>query len=110
MNAASQQSEMVDRVYRRLADFPVSAAEIVLELRTKWGPTHNVGEVHRFVEEVAACVLRHDDVEVGDTRDGEFRSLRLEPWDAHAKLAEELLAMNTFLDDKERYVFRKRRA
>jgi hypothetical protein len=59
-----------------------------------------------IVEAVAACLLR-DDVELGDIIDGRFTPWRLEPWDAHFKLQQELLAMDAFLDDKERYVFRR---
>jgi hypothetical protein len=103
----SQQSDMAERVYGQLAHSDVSAAEFVQELRDRWGPEHGAPEVHRFVEEVAACVLQHDDAEVGDIRDGRFTGWRLEAWDAHAKLAQELLAMDTFLDDKKRYVFRR---
>src|SRR5437660_3143590 len=106
MSAISQQSEIADRVYRHLAHSALSAAELVHELRRKWGPEHGVGEVHRFVEEVAACLLR-DDVELGDIIDSRFAAWRLEPWDAHFKLQQELLAMDAFLDDKERYVFRR---
>lgn len=97
---------MADRVYDRLAQSDVSAAELVQELRTRWGADHGVSEVHRFVEEVAACLLR-DDVEVGDIRNGRFSAWTLEPWDAHAKLAQELLAMDTFLDGRDRYVFHR---
>jgi len=104
----SQQSDMAERVYHRLAQSDVSAVELVQELRTKWGPAHGVGEVHRFVEEVAACLL-HDDVVVGETCGGQFTSWRLEPWDAHARIAQELLAMDNFLDEKDRYVFRRTR-
>ncbi len=103
----SQQSDMADKIHDRLARSPMSAAELVQELRTRWGPDHSAAEVHRFVEEVAACVLHHGDVEVGDICDGHFAGWRLEPWDAQARLARELLAMDTFLDDKQRYVFRR---
>jgi len=102
----SHQSDMADEVYNRLTHSDVSAGELVQELRRKWGPEHGVREVHRFVEEVAACLLR-DDVELGDIIDGRFAPWRLEPWEAHFKLQQELLAMDAFLDDKERYVFRR---
>ena len=102
----SQQTDMADRVYDRLAQSDVSAAELVQELRGRWGPEHGAREVHRFIEEVANCLLRKD-VEVGDIRDGRFSAWTLEPWDAHRKLAQELLAIDTFLDDKERYVFHR---
>jgi len=63
--------------------------------------------VHGFVDEVAACILHYDDVEVGDIRDGHFTGWGLKPWEAHVKLEQELLAMDTFLDDKERCVFHR---
>jgi hypothetical protein len=109
MSATSQQSEMADRVYRRLADSPVSTAGIVQELRTKWGPGHDVREVHRFADEVAACVLHHEDVEIGDIHNARFRSWGLESWDAHSKLEHNLLSIDSFLDDNERFVFRRTR-
>jgi hypothetical protein len=102
----SQQSDMADKVYHRLAQADVCAAELVRELRSTWGPGHSVGEVHRFVEEVAACLLR-DDVEVGDLIDGRFVPIRFELWDPHFKLQQELMEMDTFFDDPERYVFRR---
>jgi hypothetical protein len=100
----SQQSDMADRFYDQLAKSDVSVADLVEELRLKWGPEHRVPEVHCFVEEVAASLLR-EDVEIGDILDGRFSAWMLERWDAHAKVAQELLAMDTFLDDKNRYVF-----
>jgi hypothetical protein len=108
MSAISQQSEMADRVYQRLAQAPVSAAELVQELHAKWGPEHGVGEVHGFVEEVACCLLHHEDVDVGDMHDGQFVSWGLEPWYARDRIERELLAMNTFLDDTQRFVFQRK--
>jgi len=104
----SEQSDMADEVYHWLAHSDVSVAELVQELRRKWGSGHKVCELHRFVEEVAACLLR-DDVELGDVIDGRFASLRLEPWDAHFKLKQELLAKDSFFDDPHHYVFRRTR-
>ena len=100
---------MADRVYQRLAQCTVSAAELVQQLRSKWGPDHGVGEVHRFVEEVATCLIHHDDVEVGDMHDGQFVSWRLEPWHARDRIERELLAMDAFLDDTHRFVFQRAR-
>ncbi|SRR6266481_8013284 len=104
----SQQSDMAETVYGRLSSGLVAAADLVGELRMRWGPDHGVGEVHRFVEEAAACLLGHDDVEVGDMMtQGGFTPWVLEPWDAHSKLANDLMAMSTFLEDRTRYVFRR---
>jgi hypothetical protein len=103
----SQQSDMAETVYGRLRSGPVTVADLVGELRTRWGPDHGVGEVHRFVEEAAACLLGHDDVEVGDMTQRGFTPWALEPWDAHSKLAKDLMAMSTFLEDRTRYAFRR---
>ena len=103
----SQQSEMADRLYDRLAQSNVSAAELVRELRTRWGPLHNAAEIHRFVEEVARCILSHKDVEIGEIHDGRFRSWKLQPWESDDKLTQELLSLDTFLDDNKKYVFRR---
>jgi hypothetical protein len=102
----SQQSEMADRVYNLLAHSDVSAAELVHELRAKWGPEHRAPELHRFVEEVAACLLR-EDVVVGDLRDGRFSPWTLDPWHAHKKIADDLLSLDSFLEDRTQYVFRR---
>ena len=107
--AMSHQSDMADRVYDQLAQSEVSAAELVQELRSKWGLEHRAPEVHRFLEEVVACILHHDDVEVGEIRDGRFSAWRLEPCESRDKIARELLALDTFLDEKTQYVFRKRK-
>jgi hypothetical protein len=102
----SQQSEMADRVYDQLAHSDLSAAELVHELRAKWGPEHRAAEVHRFVAEVAACLLR-EDVAVGDLRDGRFSAWTLDPWDAHKKIADDLMSLDSFLENKTQYVFHR---
>jgi hypothetical protein len=63
--------------------------------------------VHGFVREVATCLLDHEDVEVGDVRDGRFVSWSLPSWDADEKIDAELTTMDTFLDDDSRYVIPK---
>ena len=103
----SQQSDMADDVYRRLSTGPVGAAQLVRELRSQWGAEHGVGSVHGFVREVAACLLHHDDVEVGDVRGGQFVSWSLPAWDADERIDAELMAMDRFLDDESQYVFRR---
>ena len=104
----SQQSDMADTVHDRLSTGPVPAADLVRELRTRWGAEHGVGSVHGFVREVATCLLRHDDVEIGDMRGGRFISWELEPWDAEDKIDQGLMGMDTFLEDESRYVFRRK--
>ena len=106
----SQQSDMADVVYSRLSTEPVSAAHLVRELRSRWGVEHGVGSVHGFVREVATCLLHHEDVEVGDVSGGAFVPWPLQSWDADDKIDADLMAMDTFLEDKSHYVFRKRPA
>ena len=106
----SQQSDMADDVYNRLSTAPVSAAFLVRDLRQRWSSEHDAGSIHSFVREVATCLLHRDDVEVGDIADGRFVPWKLEPWDASNKIDAELMAMRSFLDDDEKYVFRKRPA
>jgi hypothetical protein len=104
----SQQSDMADGVYSRLSSESVSAAHLVRELRSRWGVEHGVGSVHGFVREVATCLLHHDDVEVGDLTAGRFIPWQLASWDADDRIDAELMAMDLFLDDESKYVFRKR--
>ncbi len=104
----SQQSDMADVVYGRLSAGPVAVAHLVRELRQRWGLGHGVRSVHGFVREVATCLLHHDDVEVGDIKNGEFTPWSLPPWDADHKVDAELMMMESFFDDETQYVFRKR--
>jgi hypothetical protein len=104
----SQQSDMADFVYSRLSKEPVPAAYLVRDLRRRWGSEHDAGSVHGFVREVATCLLHHDDVEVGDIAAGRFVPWMLEPWDASDKIDAELMAMQSFLNDDDKYVFRKK--
>jgi hypothetical protein len=106
----SQQSDMADYVYLRLGKEPVSVACLVLEFRNRWGAEHGVASVHGFIREVAACLLHHDDVEVGDVTSGRFVSWQLAPWEANDRIDAELMAMDKFLDDGDKYVFRKKPA
>jgi hypothetical protein len=96
----SQQSDMADAVYSRLSTSPVAAAQLVRELRSRWGAEHGVGSVHGFVREVATDLLHHDDVEVGDLRGGQFVSWLLPAWDADERIDAELMAWTGFLTMK----------
>jgi hypothetical protein len=104
----SQQSDMADIVYERLSAGPVAAAQIVRELRSRWGVEHGVGEVHRFVTEVVTCLFCHEDVEVGNLNAGTFVAWQLPSWDADDKFNSEMMAMDMYLDDETMYVFRKK--
>lgn len=108
--AMSQQSDMADDVHTRLVAGPIPAAHLVRELRSQWGVEHGVGSVHGFVREVATCLMYHDDVEVGDFNEGSFVPWQLLPEEADEKIDAELMAMEAFLDDESKYVFRKRQA
>ena len=104
----SQQSDMADDVYRLLNTGPIPAAHIVRELWTRWGAEHGVGSVHGFAREVATCLLHHEDVEVGDFKEGTFIPWQLPPWDADHRIDSDLMAMGQFLEDETKYVFRKK--
>lgn len=104
----SQQSDMSDAVYTRLSSGPVSAASLVREIRDRWGPEHGVSAVHGFLAEVGTCLLHRDDIELGDAQEGRFVPWKLDPWDADHRLGEELMALEIFLEDETRYVFRKK--
>ena len=106
----SQQGDMADAVYSQLTSQPVAAAHLVRELRSRWGVEHGVDSVHGFVREVATCLLHYDDVEIGDVTAGRFIPWQLPPWDADQRIDAELVAMDLFLDDEDKYVFRKRPA
>ena len=104
----SQQSDMADLVYDRLGSQPVAAAHLVRELRSRWGVEHGVKSVHGFVREVVTCLLLREDVEVGDITGGRFVPWPLPSCDTDDKIDADLMAMDSFLDDEEKYVFRKR--
>lgn len=105
----SQQSDMADLIYRRLSRGVVPSAEIVRELRERWGPEFGVSAVHGCVREVATCLLHRDDVEVGDIEEGRFVSWGIEPWEANTRIDEEMMSMPTFLEVDSGYVFRKKK-
>jgi hypothetical protein len=104
----SQQSDIADAVYHRLSSRPVAAAHLVRELRSRWGVEHGVASVHGFVREVATCLLHYEDVEVGDMQAGTFVRWALPQCDAADKIGVGLMALETFFDDENRYVFQKR--
>jgi len=99
---------MADAVYLRLLSGPISAADMVGEIRNRWGADFGFLEVHGFIREVATDLLHYDDVEVGDFEGGQFVSWGLEPWDSDSKIDDDMMSMSTFLEDKTRYVFRRK--
>ena len=104
----SQQSDMADAIYARLASGPVSAASLVRELRHLWGTDHGIYSVHLFVVEVICCLLRKEDVEVGDLTSAGPMSWGLPPEDSYEKIEAQLLAMPTWLEDDTWCLFWKK--
>ena len=104
----SDQSEMAEGVLRRLESGPVPAADLVEEVRKRWGPEHGVSEVHGFVREVATCLLWTCQVEVGELGEGRYSAWPVEPEDADERIELELMAMDAFLVDRAIIVFRKK--
>ncbi len=96
----SQQSDMADAIYARLAGGPISAATLVRELRHRWGPDHRIASVHFFIVEAITCLLHHDDVEVGDLTPAGAFSWGLPPEDSSEKIETQLLSMTTWLEDE----------
>lgn len=99
---------MADLAHQRLSDGPLPLAHLVHGLRDTWGKEHGVASVHGFAREVASCLLRHEDVEVGDLEKEKFVPWKLEPWDADEKIDRELMSMDTFLNDDTPYVFHRK--
>ena len=104
----SQQSEAAEATYARLSKDCVSLASIVRDLRTQWGDAHEVASVHRFAQEVAACLLHKIDVEVGDIRNGIFELWPLDPWDVADLIEKDLMSMSVFYENEGNFVFRKK--
>ncbi len=85
-----------------------AAAQLVRDLRDRSGPDHAVAEIHSFVREVAYCLLSSDDIELGEFLEGAFMLWKLGSLDAYDKFNQEIMAMETFLEDNDRYVFQRR--
>lgn len=98
---------MAEVVYRLLDERQVSAAELVRELRQRWGPDHKAVALHFFICEAACCLLAQADVEVGHIEVGRFVPWHMDPLDACEKLENEFTAIPIDHEDATRYVFRK---
>jgi hypothetical protein len=96
---------MAEIICGRLREARFFAAILVRELRQRWGPNHDVLEVHHFVREVVCCLLWHDDIEVGELRHGIFVPWNLDSEESYDRFDQEVMAMDTFLDEDDRYVF-----
>ena len=97
-----------DAVYEETAVGDVPLASVVRQYRDAWGE-QGVASVHAAAREVAACLLHHDDIEVGDCTDKHYSGWQLDPWEADEKISRELTAMADFLIDEQRYIFRRKR-
>ncbi len=104
----SQQSELADYAYGRLSEGLLPASHLVRMIMGQWGVIANPSSVHFFVSESIACLLRHHDVEVGDTIDGGYIPWIFEPWDSAEKIEVELSRFESYFEDESNYVFRKK--
>lgn len=105
----SQQSELADYAYAKLDDGQLSAAHLVRLIREKWQALATPESVHFFVSESVRCLMGRVGVEVGDIIDGQFVRWDLELWDADETFESEVCALDTYLEDDTRYVFRKQK-
>ena len=103
----SQQSELADYAYAKLDDGQISTAHLVRLIKEKWQALATPGGVHFFVSESVRCLMGCEGVEIGDIIDGQFVRWSLELWDADEKFESEVCALDTYLEDETRYVFRK---
>ena len=107
-NSMSQQSELADWAYARLSDGPFPASNLVRMVREKWDTVANPQAVHFFVSESLACLLRNEDVEVGDIFENTFVPWTSAPWESEQRIEDELCNFEDYLEDVSRYVFRKK--
>lgn len=103
----SQQSELADYVYAKLSRTELPASYLVHVICEKWGSIANPSTVHLFVAESVACLLRNEDIEVGDVIEGKFIPWLIKPWDAAQKIEDEICSLGDYLADESQYVFRK---
>jgi len=94
-------------VYDATAKGPVSLANFVRELRVAW-PGENVATVHAAACELATGLLHHGDIEVGSLEGKTFVPWSMSRWEAARKIDTELKSMHDFLQDENRYVFRRK--
>jgi hypothetical protein len=104
----SQQSDLAEHAHERLSEKMLPAAHLVRLVRERWGVLATPISVHLFVAESIRCLLRYDDVEVGDIVDAHFIPWASAPNDSEDRIEDEFCGFDSFLDDDTRYVFRKR--
>jgi len=94
-------------VYDDTAQAPVDLANFVKDARLAW-PQANVTVVHGAALDVATGLLMHPDIEVGSVVNGTFVPWHMAPWQASARIHEEVGGMAGFLAEPSRYVFRRK--
>lgn len=94
-------------VYADTAKTPVDLATFVHDARRAW-PKAGVSVVHGATLDVATGLLMHPDIEVGSVVNGAFVAWHLSPWQASAKIREEIGGLSGFLSEPSRYVFRRK--
>lgn len=94
-------------VYDDTAKAPVNLATFVQDARRAW-PQADLPTVHAVTLEVATGLLMHPDIEVGSLESGTFVPWHLAPWQASARIHQEISGMTGFLSDPGRYVFRRK--
>ncbi len=104
----SQQSVLAEYAYTKLTDGPLPVAHLVRLIKNKWKTVASPNGVHLFVSESVSCLLRHEDIEVGDVIAGRYIAWTIDPWDAHEKIEKEICALDDYLEGETRYVFKKK--
>jgi hypothetical protein len=104
----SQQSQLADHAHERLSATPVSASYLIRLVRDRLGEIATPVSVHFFVAESIRCLLRYEDVEVGDLVDDRFVAWSSDAIDSEQRIEDELSSFDTYLEDDGRYVFRKK--
>ena len=93
--------------YEATAKGPVSLATFVTDARKSW-PGESVATVHEAAGELAEGMLHQGDIEVGSLEGTKFVPWSMPPWKAARRIHTELGAMNDFLSDEGRIVFRRK--
>ena len=92
--------------YEETVKGPVALATMVSQLHIAW-PGESVAVVHGAAFEVAAHLLHHSDIEVGDLENGKFVPWPVKPWAAEEKIRAELMAQPGFFANERHIVFRR---
>lgn len=96
-------------IYGDTAKGPLALATSVGQLCVAW-PGESAAVVHGAAAEIAADLLHHGDIEVGDLAGEKFVPWPMTPWAAEEKIRSELSAQPAFFTDERRIVFRRKPA